>query len=179
VGPSLRVYRRVSDSVPLTMPPARARGHRREPSIAPALLVRALPNSAQFCMLLGGLGLGLPPLQAESRSAANMEEMAEPLNPLDIGAERPDLLPTYEAYDVLRVRFDPPPTPLADVDDARIGQLSIPSAGGCTTASRWERNHGGGGSTAPVSTVRRESRRRLRTRCVHRCCISCRGRIVA
>jgi hypothetical protein len=53
-----------------------------------------------------------------------MEEVAAALNPLHIGAERPDLLPTYEADDVLRVRFDPPPTPFADVDDALVAHLS-------------------------------------------------------
>lgn len=54
-----------------------------------------------------------------------MEEVTEALNPLHVRAERRDLLPTYEAYDVLRVEFDPAPTGFADVDDALVAHSSV------------------------------------------------------
>ena len=123
------------------------------------------------------LALGLPPLQAESWGATNMEETAEALlNPLDIGAERPELLPTDEAHDVLCAGVNLLPTCVADVDDARVAHLSVlPTPGPNVTgapngASQAEAAppravaagvHGGGGSTAPFSTVRRESSDRV------------------
>ena len=46
VGLARRVYRRASDSVPLTMPPAKARGHRRAPAIA-GFRLRRHPSTAR------------------------------------------------------------------------------------------------------------------------------------
>jgi hypothetical protein len=90
------VYVRGSDSVPLTMPPARARGHRREP--------------------------------IERRSQTAPPSVNCPLR--------------------------------SGVDDARMAHVP-PAMGGTARQRRLHhrepsvRNHGGGGSTAPISTVRR------------------------
>jgi hypothetical protein len=50
-----------------------------------------------------------------------MEETAEGLlNPLDIGAERPDLLPTHDANHVSRLRVDPLPARVADTNFVHV-----------------------------------------------------------